>query len=829
MSQMNLIGKTILGYTVTEKLGSGVFGTVYKVEKTNLSGQYVRALKHITIPTEKQYDSVLNSMGGNATKADSYFASMLDNIAEEIRILNTLSEKGVRNIVRYYENDIVVTESPRRYDVYILMEYLIPLDDYIKTHDFCVKDVVQLGIDVLNGLSSCHNSGVIHRDIKDDNIFVSGKGEFKIGDFGVSKVLKDSSKAESLKGTPNFLAPEVYLGKESYNKSVDLYSLGIVLYRQLNYSRNPFLPHYPEVYQTADEDVAFARRMNGEIADLPSLGGGFIGDVVVRAIRNNKERYQTAEDFLKDLEAAANKTSQDILDMPVNFNTANRLDFNGTSADYKATICEEQFGNVGNNEDKEQDNYINRNLFGSVSISRNQVNQEDDSSNQMLDGSDIASKAVSVLHSRLSAIGARESEEQNPKNEHTLIINHTEGNITPSTEAHSHNEHKSSHKKVVIAIVATVLLIAASAGGFMIYQKSVAEKEYAQNMEMLQNCYNNGLYNDAENIIVHMQTMDSERVEGYEQEIYLYFLRGEYVKCIKRAEELLTIYPDNADMKLILASVYFETEQYDAAAQFISSVYDGDLYAMQSEHLRDYAVCLGRMGKMDEAEEALQILLGMGVTDEITSYVRGEFAFAEKNYYMAEQFFTTTLNKTEDSTLYRRSIMSLAETYQADQANTKLINLVNGAMSRADMKNNSVLYEMLGLAYYNRGTQEKDNDADDLSKAAEYFQKVIDTGITKDYLYVNVFMACQLTGNYETANNVLEQMEQVYPQSYVPHALRSILYISEENQKEQSQRDYRTAYQEYLTALDKVKTEDDTTYLQQVNGLISQLESNGWL
>lgn len=80
------------------------------------------------------------------------------------------------------------------------------------------------------------------------NIFVSDKGEYKIGDFGVSKVLKDSSKAESLKGTPNFLAPEVYLGKEGYTKSVDLYSLGIVLYRLLNYSRNPFLPRFPEQY-----------------------------------------------------------------------------------------------------------------------------------------------------------------------------------------------------------------------------------------------------------------------------------------------------------------------------------------------------------------------------------------------------------------------------------------------------------------------------------------------------------------------------------------------------------------------------------------------------
>ena len=282
--QTNLTGKTILGYTVTEVLGAGAFGTVYKVVKDNPAGRYVRALKHITIPTEKQYMSVLNSMGGDVSKADSYFSEMLQSIVSEIKILNDLSEKGVQHIVRYYENDITSVDSPRRYDVYILMEYLTPLDDYIQKQGFSVADVIRLGEDILKGLKACHDNGVIHRDIKDDNIFVSDKGEFKIGDFGVSKVLKDSSKAESLKGTPNFLAPEVYLGREGYTKSVDLYSLGIVLYRLLNYSRNPFLPHYPEQFYSQDEDSAFEARMSGKIPDLPSLGGEQIGKVIVRAI-----------------------------------------------------------------------------------------------------------------------------------------------------------------------------------------------------------------------------------------------------------------------------------------------------------------------------------------------------------------------------------------------------------------------------------------------------------------------------------------------------------------------------------------------------------------
>lgn len=369
MAQTNLVGKTILGYTVSEKIDSGTFGTVYKVVKTNAAGQYVRALKHITIPTEKQYYSVLNSMGGDVSKADSYFSQMLNNIVSEIKILNDLSEKGVQHIVRYYENDILVTDAPKRYDIFILMEYLTPLDDYIRNTDFRVRDVVNFGLDVLYGLRSCHENGVIHRDIKDENIFVSDKGEYKIGDFGVSKVMKGSARAESLKGTPNFLAPEVYLGKEGYTKSVDLYSLGIVLYRLLNYSRNPFLPHFPEQYFTQDEDAAFEERMSGKTPDPPMLGGDAIGQVIVKAISNSKERFQTADEFISALEAAVDNTPSEVFNEKVKLEVSpsTEPEDKGFAGQYRSTIGETLPDSV--TEEAAEDDHsssLNEHLFESI-------------------------------------------------------------------------------------------------------------------------------------------------------------------------------------------------------------------------------------------------------------------------------------------------------------------------------------------------------------------------------------------------------------------------------------------------------------------------------
>lgn len=312
-----MIGKTVLGYTIKEKIGSGGFGTVYKAEKINPSGCYIRAVKHISLPTQKQYIDVLNSMGGDYAKAEDYFTALLKDIVSEIQILNNLTEQGAPHVVSYFENQIDETKPPLRYDIYILMEYLTSFSDYAAKQPFMVRDVIRLGKDMLCALMVCHKNQIIHRDIKEDNIFVGKDGSFKLGDFGVSKKLNGSSRAESMKGTPNYIAPEVYLGKEQYDKTVDLYSLGIVLYKLLNYNRNPFLPAFPAPYNSADEDQAFEKRMRGETPDAPCLADNALGKVIVKALLPRMDRYGRAEEFYEELCLAEKQMNNEELNTSV--------------------------------------------------------------------------------------------------------------------------------------------------------------------------------------------------------------------------------------------------------------------------------------------------------------------------------------------------------------------------------------------------------------------------------------------------------------------------------------------------------------------------------
>lgn len=306
------------GYWLDEEVGNGSFGTVYKIVKQDETGDYTRALKEIVIPTDAQYQEVLNSMGGDRKKTDHHFEEIWKNTRNEIQILNALTEKGVRNIVFYYENKLIKEENPLRYRIYIMMEYLTSLTRYQSRHIMCVNDVVRLGREMLEALSCCHQNHIIHRDVKEDNIFITEDGTFKLGDFGVSRIVSEGSQAASLKGTMNYIAPEVYLGRGAYDETVDLYSLGIVLYRMLNYSRNPFMPDYPKFYTSDDKDRAQAMRLGGKLPPFPVLAQNPLGEVIRKAISSREQRFQTAAEFENHWNEAAGKLSAEELKQKIN-------------------------------------------------------------------------------------------------------------------------------------------------------------------------------------------------------------------------------------------------------------------------------------------------------------------------------------------------------------------------------------------------------------------------------------------------------------------------------------------------------------------------------
>lgn len=250
--------KVFNDWTITRILGKGANGQVFELENRNFNIITKSALKVIRIEKSEEEVKAAKSEGMDEVSITEYFRDRIKRIINEISIMSEV--KSHSNVVSYEDHCVIENKESGYWDILIRMELLTPLSEYLTKHKMEEAEVIKLGVDLCNALRFCQKKGLIHRDIKPANIFVNEEGVFKLGDFGIARSL-DNSIADMTKiGTENYIAPEVYFG-QSYGASVDIYSLGMVLYRLMNNNRLPFYPPAPAQIRYEDRVNAFIRRM----------------------------------------------------------------------------------------------------------------------------------------------------------------------------------------------------------------------------------------------------------------------------------------------------------------------------------------------------------------------------------------------------------------------------------------------------------------------------------------------------------------------------------------------------------------------------------------
>ena len=197
-------------FQLGEKLGSGAFGSVYKVKRKEDSKIYAMKIVKISLLGTKERENALN----------------------EIRILYSLTHP---NIIGYKE--AFYDENSKTLN--IVMEYADDGDleskiNYNKMNKlfFDESTIWKISIQILKGLKYLHDNNIIHRDLKSANIFLMKNGLIKIGDLNVSKLSKIGS-ANTHTGTPYYSSPEIWIDKP-YNNKTDIWSVGCIIYEMCN-------------------------------------------------------------------------------------------------------------------------------------------------------------------------------------------------------------------------------------------------------------------------------------------------------------------------------------------------------------------------------------------------------------------------------------------------------------------------------------------------------------------------------------------------------------------------------------------------------------------
>jgi serine/threonine protein kinase/Tfp pilus assembly protein PilF len=266
-----MIGQTISHYKILEKLGEGGMGVVYKAEDTRLDRRV--AIKFL--PPHLQADPDAKTRFIHEAKA----ASALEH----------------PNICAIYEID----ETPDRQMYMVMPSYDgQSLQDRVNDGPVSVDEALEFVEQVASGLAKAHARGIVHRDIKPGNIFVTEDGHIMILDFGLAKLVGQTkvTKTGTTVGTVSYMSPEQAQGEE-IDAGSDVFSLGVVLYQLLT-------GHLP--FAAEQEAAILYKIMNEEPAPLATHRADLVEGfqrVVDKALAKDREmRYQDASELQEDLQ-----------------------------------------------------------------------------------------------------------------------------------------------------------------------------------------------------------------------------------------------------------------------------------------------------------------------------------------------------------------------------------------------------------------------------------------------------------------------------------------------------------------------------------------------
>jgi eukaryotic-like serine/threonine-protein kinase len=269
-----VVGETIAGrYELEEVVGHGGMSTVYKARDSLLERNVVLKVLHQQYSEDEQF---------------------VERFKREARSVAQLQHPNIVTVIDRGE------EGGRQYIVFEYIDGENLKELVVRKGRLDVRTTLEVGLEIARGLSFAHEHGLVHRDVKPQNVLLNGDGGAKVTDFGIARSLDvehSMTQTGTVLGTSNYIAPEQANGRP-VDAQTDVYSLGIVLYEMLTgkvpFPGENFVAVAMKHIQEPSPSVLDAR------GDVPLR----VAEMIDRALEKEREqRFATMDAFADEIEA----------------------------------------------------------------------------------------------------------------------------------------------------------------------------------------------------------------------------------------------------------------------------------------------------------------------------------------------------------------------------------------------------------------------------------------------------------------------------------------------------------------------------------------------
>lgn len=410
------------------------------------------------------------------------------------------------------------------------------------------------------------------------------------------------------------------------------------------------------------------------------------------------------------------------------------------------------------------------------------------------------------------------------------------------------NCHKLDHRYIVMHRKQTGIQIAALGSlvlGILLIFTGLYRMRVEQNsayydlIRQAEDAIGLGNFDDAVEALSEAKIIYDIRVEAYEEEIHMLYLRGDYEECIRQGENYLNTVSFDlqseeddeqyANIYYIMGNACYETEDYPNARKFLE--YALQYYTENGLYYRDYAITLAKLGQVDVAQEQLDKGIALGITQDSIYMAEGEIAHVREQYEEAAECLEKAISLTEDKNMKKRALLLCSDVYRTmgDETVDKEINLLEKNLGLFDGGDVLALEERLAGAYVRKAQTDEVQVDEYYEKALDMFQKVYDSGYVTYQLQQNIAILYENMDRFDEAEDTLLKMAEDYPERYDVYMRLAYLEADRQQKKENADRDYLQMYEYYETAKELYAGQGQNVEMDMLNVMIQELRNSGWL